>query len=66
VLLALSVVPFGAFTEVSQRDVLRRCTHWPAAAEVYAVVAPDAGRIRDDIAGLKRILAAPLKTENAL
>jgi hypothetical protein len=34
-----------------------------AAADVYAVLAPVTVRIRDDIAGLKRIIAAPTKTE---
>jgi hypothetical protein len=39
-MLALDGVPLGAFTEATQRDLLRRCTHWPAAAEVYAVLDP--------------------------
>jgi hypothetical protein len=52
----------GAFTEATQRDLLHHCTHWPAA-EVYAVLAPAAARIIEDVAGLKRIVAAPVKTE---
>jgi hypothetical protein len=62
-LLALDGLPIGAFTETTQRDLLRRCTHWPAAAEVYAVVSPDAWRIREEIAGLQRIIAAGTKAE---
>jgi hypothetical protein len=62
-MLALAGVPVGAFTEATQRDLLRSCTHWPAAAEVYAVVSPAAGRIWEDIAGLQRIIAAPTKAE---
>jgi hypothetical protein len=62
-MLALDGLPVGAFTEATQRDLLRRCTHWPSAAEVYAVVAPAAARIWDDIAGLQRIIAAPTKME---
>jgi hypothetical protein len=56
-------LPSGAFTAATQRDLLRRGTHWPAAAEVYAVVAPAAGRIWEDVAGLQRVIAAPTKTE---
>jgi hypothetical protein len=62
-MLALDGLPMGAFTEATQRDLLRRCTHWPAVAEVYAVLAPAAARIFDDITGLQRIIAAPTKTE---
>jgi hypothetical protein len=62
-MLALDGVPVGAFTDATQRDLLRSCTHWPAAAEVYAVVSPAAGRIWEDIAGLRRIIAAPIKME---
>jgi hypothetical protein len=62
-MLALRGVPVGAFTEATQCDLLRACTHWPAAAEVYAVVSPAAGRIWEDTAGLQRIIAAPTKTE---
>jgi hypothetical protein len=62
-MLALDGLPVGAFTEATQRDLLRSCTHWPAAAEVYAVVSPAAGRIWEDIAGLRRIIAAPIKME---
>jgi hypothetical protein len=62
-MLALDGLPVRAFTEATQRDLLRRCTHWPAAAEVYAVVSPAAKRIWEDVAGLQRIIAAPTKTE---
>jgi hypothetical protein len=62
-LLALDGMPIGAFTEATQRDLLRRCTHWPAAAEVYAVVSPTAARIAESIAGLQRMIIAPTKTE---
>jgi hypothetical protein len=37
-LLALSGALSGPFTEATQRDLLRRCTHWPSAAEVYDVL----------------------------
>lgn len=62
-MLALDGLPAGAFTEATQRDLLRRCTHWPSAAEVYAVVSPAAARIWEDTAGLHRIIAAPTKPE---
>lgn len=62
-MLALAGVPAGAFTEATQRDLLRSCTHWPSAAEVYAVVSEAAYRIRENIAGLQRIIAAKTKTE---
>jgi hypothetical protein len=65
-LLALSGVPFGAFTAATQRDLLGRCTDRPSAADVYAVLAPVAVRIRYGIAGLKRVIAAPTKEEAAL
>lgn len=65
-MLALDGVASGAFTAVTQRDLLRRCTHWPAAAEVYEVVSAITWKLHADIAGLKRILAAPLKTESPL
>jgi hypothetical protein len=62
-MLALDGLPCGAFTEATQRDLLRRCTHWPSTAEVYAVVADATGRIWEDIAGLRRVIAAPTKSE---
>ena len=62
-MLALDGLPAGAFTEATQCDLLRSCTHWPAAAEVYAVVSPAAGRIWEDIAGLQRVIGAKTKTE---
>jgi hypothetical protein len=37
------------------------CPRCPSAADVYAVLAPVAVRIRYDIAGLKPVIAAPTK-----
>lgn len=37
-MMVLDGLPVGAFTEATQRDLLRRGTHWPSAAEVYAVL----------------------------
>jgi hypothetical protein len=60
VLLALSVLPSGGFTKATQCVLLPRSPHWSSAAEVHVMLAPAAVRIRDDIAGLKRIIAVPL------
>jgi hypothetical protein len=59
----LDDLPAGAFTAATQRELLRRCTHWPAASEAYAVVAPAAGCIWEDVAALQRVIAAPTKVE---
>jgi hypothetical protein len=63
-MLAMDGLPIGAFTEATQRDLIRRSTHWPSAAEVYAVVAPAALQIWEDVAALQRMVAAPTKGED--
>lgn len=64
-MLTLDGVPAGAFTIATQRQLLRQSNHWPSCSEVYAVVAPAASRIWDDIEGLRRMVAAPTKQEVA-
>lgn len=62
-MLAVRGLPVGAFSEVTQRELLRTCSHWPSAAEVYAVVRNDAARIKMNVDGLKRVIAAPTRDQ---
>ena len=60
-LIAVGHLEVGAFGPQTQREVLTRCHFWPTPAHVYDIVAPAAVRIRRDMAGLRRALAAPTK-----
>ena len=60
-MIAVKGLPIGAFSEATQRELLRRCSHWPSAAEVYTVVREDAARVRLEVEALERIVAAPTR-----